>query len=468
MKKAAHAAILIPRYIMARSSNTGLTEGPPLRLLISFILPMLIGNIVQQLYSMADSVIIGRFVGKGPFAALGATAPVLSVMIVVIIGFTMGIAITTARQVGAKNEEKVRDILGTTLLLCLILSAVFASVAGFFAEPILRLLKTPDDIIGDARTYLVFNFATCIGPIAYNMFSNILRSYGDSRMPLYALILSSALNIVLDLLFVIVFRWSVAGVAVATGISQIVSAVFCLAVIFRRYPQYSCRRKNVRLHGAIVLDILRFGMPMAASNLFASVGGVFVQRLINGYGTTVVAGYTAANRLDQLALSGMNSLGNAVSTYAGQNIGAGRPERVKEGIRASWLIGLGIALVFGLALFFFGGVLVQMFVSASETETIAVASGFFRMVSPFYLVGCGMYIYLGAMRGMGEIAVPMGGSFAELAAKLIAVFLLSRIGYHAMWAAWPIGWASALALLFLYYRFFFWRRMERADEGRRA
>jgi len=447
---------------MARPAAKDLTEGNPLRLLAAFVTPMLIGNIVQQLYSMADSIIIGRFVGKGPFAAIGATMPVLSVMIVVIIGFTMGIAITTARQVGAKNEERVRDILGTTFLLCLILSVSMALVGTTCAGPILRWLHTPEDILPDARTYLVCNFATCVGPIAYNMFSNILRSYGDSKTSLYALIISSVLNIFLDLLFVLAFHWDVAGVAIATAISQILSAVYCVLCIFRRYPQYSCRRANLRLNGSIVLDILKFGMPMAVSNLCASVGGVFVQSLINGYGTTVVAGYTAANRLDQLALSGMNSLGNAVSTFAGQNIGAGKPERVKAGVRAGWIIGLVIALVFGFALFFFGETLVQMFIASAERETIAVTAGFFRTVAPFYLVGCGMYIYLGSLRGMGEIAVPMGGSFAELAGKVAAVFLLSRISYHAMWAAWPIGWAAALLLLWVYSRFFLWKRQAKA------
>jgi Na+-driven multidrug efflux pump len=199
-------------------------------------------------------------------------------------------------------------------------------------------------------------------------------------------------------------------------------------------------------------------MPMAVSNLCASIGGVFVQSRINSYGTTVVAGYTAANKLDQLAISGMNSLSNAMSTYAGQNIGAGRPDRVREGIRAGWIVGLAIALAFGLILFGCGSTLVRMFVSGEEKEAIAVASGFFRTVSPFYMIGCCMYIYLGAMRGMGEITIPMAGSFTELAGKLLAVLFLSRISYHAMWAAWPVGWAVAFALLWIYYRFFLWKK----------
>ena len=411
---------------MSSSKSKDLTQGNPLKLLSAFVLPMLIGNIVQQLYSMADSIIIGRFVGKGPFAAIGATMPVLSVMIVVIIGFTMGIAITTARSVGAGDTERVRNF-GIS-----------------FAEPVLKLLKTPADILKDARTYLVYNFATCIGPIAYNMFSNILRSAGDSRTPLNALIISSVLNILLDLLFVLAFHWDVAGVALATGISQIISAVYCILVIRNKNEQYWCRRVNVRFHGRIILDILKYGMPVAASNLFTSLGAVFIQSLINGYGTTVVAGYTAANKLDQLALSSVLSVGNAASTFAGQNTGAGKLHRVRDGVRSAWTIGTVVSVVFGLALYFGGSYLVRLFISGDETETINVAVTFFKTVAPFYLLSCGMQIYLNTMRGMGEVVVPMAGSLTELVSKIAAAFLLSRaLRYQTLWYAWPVGWLVA-------------------------
>ena len=447
---------------MARNKNQDLTRGDPLKLLTAFVIPMLIGNIVQQLYSMADSIIIGRFVGKGPFAAIGATMPVLNVMIVVIIGFTMGISITTARNVGAGNAERVRNIVGTAFILSCLLSLALAFFGTTFAGPVLKLLKTPEDIFRDARTYLVFNFATCIGPIAYNIFSSILRSTGDSRTPLIALIICSILNVLLDLLFVLVFHWGVAGVAVATAISQILSAVFCVHMIRTQYRRYWCRRQNVRFHGDIVLDILKFGMPVAASNLFFSLGGVFIQSLINGYGTTVVAGYTAANKLDQLALQSVISVGNASSTFAGQNIDAGKPSRVRQGVRAAWIIGLGVSLVFGLLLFFLGSYLVQLFLSSEETEAIQVAVGFFRTVAPFYLLCCGMRIYMDSMRGMGEVIIPMAGSLTELLAKVAAAFIFSlSAGYQTLWLAWPIGWALAFAMLAVYYYVFLWRKYQR-------
>ena len=444
---------------MARSASSDLTQGKPLKLLTAFVIPMLIGNIVQQLYSMADSIIIGRFVGKGPFAAIGTTMPVLNIMIVVIIGFTVGIGITTAMGVGAGDTERVRNIVGTAFLISGCLSIALMCLGITFAKPVLRLLKTPDDIIGDAATYLRWNFGTCIGPIAYNMFSNMLRSTGDSRSPLFALIISSVLNVLLDLLFVLVFHWGVAGVAIATGISQIISAAYCIFVLRVYNERYWCKRANVRFHKNIVLEILKYGMPVAASNLFASLGSVFIQSLINVHGTTVVAGYTAANKLDQLALYGIISVGNASSTFAGQNIGAGKPERVKEGVRCAWIIGAVVCLVFGIILFFFGGFAVQLFVSGKETETIRVAVGFFKIVSPFYIIGCGMRIYMDTMRGMGEVVIPMAGSLTELAGKVAAAFVLSMAaGYEKLWFAWPIGWIAAFILLAVYYYCFLWKK----------
>ena len=452
---------------MARSANQDLTQGKPLKLLAAFVVPMLIGNVVQQLYSMADSIIIGRFVGKGPFAAIGATMPVLNIMIVVIIGFTVGISITTARNVGAGNVERVRDIVGTAFLVAATVSITLMFLGITFARPVLKLLHTPGDILDDATLYLVCNFATCIGPIAYNMFSNILRSAGDSRSPLYALIISSVLNVLLDLLFVLVFHWGVAGVAIATGISQIISAIYGIYVLRAYNRQYWCRRKNIRVHKQIILEILKYGMPVAASNLFASLGSVFIQSVINGYGTTVVAGYTAANKLDSLALSSVISVGNACSTYAGQNSGAGKLDRIKEGVRSAWILGLVISLVFGVLLFFFGNFMVQLFISGEEKETIRVAAGFFKIVSPFYLIGCAMRIYMDTMRGMGEVVIPMAGSLTELAAKVIAAFLLSlAAGYETLWFAWPIGWVAASILLMIYYYGFLWKKWEGKGRNR--
>lgn len=440
-------------------TNKDLTHGNPLKVLTAFYIPMLIGNIVQQFYSMADSIIIGQFVGQGPFAAIGATMPVLNIMIVVIIGFTMGLSICTARYVGAKNTQKVRDIVGTAFFIAAVLAAALMVLGISFAKPVLQMIHTPEDILEDAKTYLVYNFATCIGPIAYNMFSNILRSTGDSRNPLAALIISSVLNILLDLVFVLAFHWGVAGVAIATGISQIVSAVYCVWVLHHRNTEYWCRKENLGFHRDIILDVLKFGMPVAASRLFTSLGAVYIQSLINSYGSTVVAGYTAASKLDQLALYSLISIGSAISTYSGQNIGARKPWRVKQGIRASWILCAASSILFGGLLFFSGGSMVRLFISGEQKETIGVAVSFLKAVTPFYLIGGGMYIYMEAMRGLGEVVIPMAGSFTELIAKVAAAFILSRrFSYQTLWFAWPIGWILSFAVLAVYYYAFLWKK----------
>ena len=229
-----------------------------------------------------------------------------------------------------------------------------------------------------------------------------------------------------------------------------------------RNRQYWCSRSNIRFHGALIKDILKYGMPVAASNLFTSLGAVFIQSLINAYGTTVVAGYTAANKLDQLALYSIISVGNASSTFAGQNTGAGRPERVRQGVRAGWIIGAGVSLVFGTALYLFGHFLVQLFISPEEEEAIRVAVGFLRTVSPFYLLGCGMQIYLNTMRGMGEVVIPMAGSLMELVVKAVTAFVLSlSFSYQMLWFAWPTGWLVSFAMLAVYYYSFLWKKRDR-------
>jgi len=432
-----------------------MTQGNPTKLIALFALPMLIGSIFQQMYSMVDSIIVGKFVSVDAFAAVGATGSVLYMMIAVIIGFTVGMAVTTSQLVGAKDEKKVRDAVGMALLISACLSATLAVLGNIFAGSILRLLDTPDEIFADARTYLMINFASSIGPISYNMFSQIIRASGDSRNPLIALIISSLMNIVLDLVFVLAFDMGVGGVALATGISQFISALYCITIIRRKLPQYWCRRENIRFHGHIFSRICKIGIPMAIQSLFTSFGSMFVQRIVNGLGAVAVAGYTAAIKLNDLALQGVSSLGEALSVYSGQNTGAQKPERVRMGVKSGLMLGVALSLVFTLLVWFAGPYMVRLFVDTSEAgiqDVIDIAVEFLRRVSPFYIVGCVMYIFTNTLRGMGRVTVPTAASFVELGMKTIAAFVFSRfLTRSEIWFAWPVGYASAVVLLAAYY-----------------
>ena len=432
-----------------------MTQGNPTKLIAAFALPMLIGSIFQQMYSMVDSIIVGKFVSVDAFAAVGATGSVLYMMIAVIIGFTVGLAVTTSQFVGAKDDNKVRDAVGMALIISVCLSATLAVLGNIFAGSILRLLDTPDEIFADARTYLMINFASSIGPISYNMFSQIIRASGDSRNPLIALIISSVMNIVLDLVFVLVFDMGVGGVALATGISQFISALYCIAVIRKKLPQYWCRRENIRFHGHIFRRICKIGIPMAIQSLFTSFGSMFVQRIVNGLGAVAVAGYTAAIKLNDLALQGVSSLGEALSVYSGQNTGAQKPERVRMGVKSGLMLGLALSLVFTLIVWFAGPYMVRLFVDTSEAgiqDVIDIAVEFLHRVSPFYIIGCVMYIFTNTLRGMGRVTVPTAASFVELGMKTLAAFVFSRFFTRSeIWFAWPVGYASAVVLLVVYY-----------------
>ncbi|MBQ4088459.1 MAG: MATE family efflux transporter [Clostridia bacterium] len=432
-----------------------MTQGNPTKLIAMFALPMLVGSIFQQMYSMVDSIIVGKFVSVDAFAAVGATGSVLYMMIAVIIGFTVGMAVTTSQFVGAKDESKVRDAVGMAMLISVCLSATLAVLGNIFAGSILRLLDTPAEIFDNARKYLMINFASSIGPISYNMFSQIIRASGDSKNPLIALIISSVMNIILDLVFVLAFDMGVGGVALATGISQFISALYCIVVIRKKLPQYWCRRENIRFHGHIFKRICKIGIPMAIQSLFTSFGSMFVQRIVNGLGAVAVAGYTAAIKLNDLALQGVSTLGEALSVYSGQNTGAKKPERVRMGVRSGLKLGIVLSLVFTLLVWFAGPYMVRLFVDTSEAgiqDVIDIAVEFLRRVSPFYIVGCIMYIFTNTLRGMGRVTVPTAASFVELGMKTLAAFVFSSFFTRSeIWFAWPVGYASAVVLLVTYY-----------------
>lgn len=443
-----------------------MTQGDPLRLLVSFTLPMLLGNIFQQFYSMVDSIVVGRFVGVEAFAAIGATGSVLFLMISLIIGFTVGISVVTAQYFGGKREDMLKKTAATATVVACLMAMILGLVGVSCARPVLQLLQTPENIMEDAVLYLTFNFGTCLAPITYNMASNMLRSCGDSKTPLYALIISSVTNVVLDLVFVIVFHWGVMGVALATAIAQGLSTVFCVIKIYRSIPCMRYTRKELRIYGEVVKNVLRIGIPMSVQNIFMSFGMMAVQGIINPFGSTVVAGYAAANKVDQIGMQPMMAIGNAMSTYAGQNFGAGRMDRIKEGVKKASLMSVVVCGVISLLLIFGGRYLVQLMVSDAEAAVIEVASEYLRIVAFFYILGSLVYIYTNTLRGMGVVVVPMVASFLELGVKVLVAFVLARIfGYHVIWFAWPTAWAASCLLQMIYYYSGRWKKVIRSKEA---
>ena len=429
-----------------------MTQGNPMKLIGSFAVPMILGNVIQQLYSMADSVIVGRYVGKNALAAVGATSSVLMLIICIIIGMTMGTCILTAQMYGAGDEKKVKDVAGMAVYISLGLSILIGILGLTVTRPVLRLLETPKEIQKQAYIYLVINTSTCIAPIAYNMASNIMRALGDSKSSLYALICSSLLNIVLDLLFVVVFKWGVAGASAATSIAQAVSAIVCLIRIRRVHKILHVKRENMKWNPAIFKKIVSIGIPMSIQNAISSVGSLGVQRMINTYGADGVAAATAAGKIEQLALMPISSLGMAVSTYVGQNYGKKDYERIHKGLKAGAVLTIGCGVLLSLIVLIFSGPLTTLFVSAKEKNVILIAKEYLHISGCFYAI-CGlMHVFMNVYRGMGKMKVSTVASCMDPMIRMTGAFVFSQLfGRAGMWFGWPAGWLVALAIPVVFY-----------------
>ena len=437
---------------MVKKQGIDMTRGSPGKLILRFAVPMILGNVVQQLYSAVDSAVVGRYVGKNALAAVGATQSVLMLIICLIIGLTMGVCIIMAQDFGAGREEEVRHTAGTALYISFGTWLFIAALGWLISGPVLALLGTPAEIAADAKCYLIINTATSLAPIAYNMTANIMRAMGDSKSPLYSVICSSVLNVILDLVFVIQFNWGVAGVAWATALSQVASCGINLMRIRLVHPILRLGREDLRLRPAGIVRIVRVGLPMALQNAVESIGMLGVQGVVNSCGTNTIAAFTAAGKIDQIALFPLSSLGMSVSTYVGQNYGKGNEKRIRKGVRAGVAQSVAIGTALTAVIFSTRHLLVGIFVSAKETEVLAIAAEYLGTVSLYYAVAGVMFVYLNAFRGMGNMTVSTAGSCLNPLLKFAAAALFVRLfGRDGIWFAWPVGWAASLALSLLFY-----------------
>lgn len=439
---------------MNRKPQT-MTEGDPGRILFWFALPILLGNIFQQLYSIVDSIIVGQFVSTNAFSAVGICATVIGVTVFFIVGFCIGTSISVAQFRGANDENAIRNAIVTGGMMLFAWSMVVTFVGAFFSRSILQLIHTPEELLDTAVLYCTISLCGSIAPTIYHFCANTLRALGDSKMPLYALVFASVLNIVLNLVCIVCFHWGVAGAAIATIFSQLVSSALCMVYFARKFPNLIPRQENFRIHTALIRKIIAIGFPMSLQMMFESLGIVIVQSVVNGFGPSVVAAYTAASKIDTIATQPMMAIGSAMSTYAGQNYGAKKHGRIRKGVRASILISVAVCLCLTLFIRLFGGALTSLFISDGNTaEIIAIARQYLGIVSAFYFVGNLMFIYTNTLRGMDSTLVPLLCSLMGMAGKVAAVNLFGRWwGYQGLWYAWPLAWVVGLlpAVVWFYW-----------------
>lgn len=444
-----------------------LTVGKEAGVIFRFAVPMLIGNVFQQLYNTVDSIVVGQGVGKEALAAVGASFPIIFLMVSLVMGITMGSSIMLSQYFGAGETAKLKRTMYTTYIF-LFVASVLITVAGLLLSgPILRAIKTPEEVLPLARQYLAIMFAGMIFLFGYNTVSAILRGLGDSTRPLYFLIVATLLNIVLDVLFVIGFHWGVAGAAWATVIAQAVSLVISLAYTQRsKHEVLHVHLSEIRFDIGIFKTMLRIGLPTAAQQTLVSLGFIALNRIVNPFGTNVVAGYAAASRLDSFAAMPAMNLSMALSTFVGQNLGAGKPERVKRGLYATLGISSTIAVVVATVMIIFRTELIGLF--TSDPEVIRIGAQYLFIVPFFYLVFTTMFIIGGVLRGAGDTLIQMFISLAGLWLVRIpaSAIFSAKIGTMGLWLGIPVGWGVGLVLSSVYYATGRWK--SKAIAGPRA
>lgn len=440
----------------ARTKN--MTDGKPVSLILTFALPLMAGNVFQQFYTVVDTMVVGKYLGVNALAAIGASDwlnwMMLGIIQGIIQGFTQGFAILMAQEFGAKRQDRLRVVIGNSVLLSLFFSLFLVSVGQVVARPVLALLQTPETIINGSLMYLRIMFAGIPVVMAYNLLACILRSLGDGKTPLQAMLVASVTNIVLDLIFVIAFRWGIAGAAAATVIAQLVSGLYCLCHI-RKIDFLTMQKSDFKLRGTLCGKLMLLGCPMAFQNCIIAVGGMIVQFVVNGFGVLFIAGFTATNKLYGILEIAATSYGYSMITYAGQNLGAGKIERIRRGIRAALAIAVITSLVIAAIMLIFGRFILGCFISGTPEEveqTMNVAYLYLAIMSICLPVLYILHVVRSTIQGMGNTVLPMLSGVMEFAMRTLTALLLPLwVGETGIFFAEIAAWIGADIILIISY-----------------
>ena len=427
-----------------------MTSGKPLPLIISFALPLMVGNIFQQLYTVVDTMVVGKALGVDALAALGATDWLYWMLLGMIQGVTQGFGILMAREFGAKQYENLRSVVGSSVTLSTLAALLFLLIGQAVAAPILRLLNTPAEIMDWSALYLRIMFLGIPIVMAYNLLATVLRSLGDGQTPLYAMIVAALSNIALDILFVLVFHWGVAGAAIATLIAQGISSIYCLAKI-RKIGFMALKKQHFVLKPAMVGRLLSLGSPMAAQNAIIAIGGMIIQGVVNGYGVAFIGGFTAANKLYGVLEIAATSYGYAMITYVGQNLGAGKIHRIKAGMGRAIAVALATSAVIAAVMLLLGQHIIGAFISGTPEEVAAATQVGFTYLSVMSICLPVLYILhvtRSAVQGMGNTVLPMISGIAEFVMRTGGVLILPAIfGENGIFIAEVLAWLGADLIL---------------------
>lgn len=452
-----------------------LTEGKPLPLLFAFALPMVLGNLFQQLYTMVDTIVVGQFVGEDAVAAVGSSFPLVFLAVAMSTGISMGANVVVSQLFGAGRIKEVKSTVTTALITLSALGLFIFLLGELISGPVLRLLGTDPDVFADSLLYLQIYFGGTLFLYLYNALNGIYNALGNSWIPLIFLMASALLNIALDLLFVIRFHWGVAGVAWATLISQGLCAIISLVVMLvwiRRTPnepEASPGRRPLFQREAVV-RIAKIGLPSMFQQSLVSISMLLMQNLVNSYGKVFVAGYSAATKIDSLCLMPNMNFANAMSSYTAQNLGAEKPERIKEGYRATLLMAAVFSLTIVVLIFLFGDVILSLFLNQGGGDGSALSYGveYMQIVSLFYMLMGALFVTNGLLRGAGDMRSFVMSSFSNLGSRIAFAYLLAPyLGHSSIAWSIPLGWAVGVTVSQVRYRSGAWkhRNVIRKQEG---
>lgn len=439
---------------MRKSEMRDMTKGNVFNIILGFAIPLLLGMLFQQFYSMVDTIIVGKYLGVSALASVGSTGSINFMIIGFCMGVCNGFAIPVAQKFGAGNFKKLRKYVFNSGFLAIVFSAVMTLIVCVFCRQILIAMRTPEDIIQGAYSYIYVIFLGIPATYLYNLLSGIIRSLGDSKTPLFFLIISSIINIILDLFLIIYMHMGVAGAAWATVIAQAVSGILCLIYMRKKYSVLKFESDELKVDGYCIRRLCYMGVPMGLQYSITAIGSVILQAAVNGLGSIIVAAVTAAGKISMFLCCPFDALGSTMATYTGQNIGAGKLERISEGIKKSMIIGSVYSIVALMISVFFGKSLALLFVNENEIEILAKVSENLIIVAVFYIPLCIVNVVRFTIQGMGYSTFAILAGVCEMIARALCGFILVPIfGYVAVCLASPVAWIFADAFLIPAYKY---------------
>ena len=447
-----------------RKGNTDLTEGKVWKVIVRFALPLLVGNLLQQFYNITDSIIVGQFLGKEALAAVSASFFIYYFIISLVIGVGSGTTVVISQLFGAKQYQKVQ-LAFSSFFIFMLVGGIILSIAGIiFAEPVFRLINTPEEVIPQAVAYFRIYIGGTFLFVTFNSIISILRGVGESVRPMLFILITTVLNIAFDLLFILVFKWGIEGAARATVVSQGIGMCIALAYVNNTHPLLSIKKQDMLFDWKLFKESLKIGLPTSVQQCAIALGLIALLGIVNSFGTNTLTAYGAAGKIDTIITQAILTLSGALAAFCGQNIGAGRLDRVKKGVQFTMYTNIALGLLTFAAVYLFGNEMMRIF--TKDIDVVAIGKEYLLIIGGFFIVHGALNVYNGALRGAGDTLFPMITSLVCLWLIRIplAYYLSSWLGRNGIW--WAIGISITIGLIvtFVYYKMGFWKRRRRIYE----